>query len=141
MYRRPRPSAYRRPCPTPDNRSMANRTVEEVLRRVEDRAAMLRHHADNAGDEPIDRRALSGIADCCEEIEEDIAAVKRTLSVDVLGEEIKPRADDEEQHGVIVLKVGEGKKRSKRKTLPRRRRHTHANQELQNVGSRKAKHR
>jgi hypothetical protein len=74
-----------------------NRCVEEALREVEDRAAMLRFLADSAAvaktgivPEP---QMFSGIADTCAEIERLARTTRRSLNVEALGTELKRHAE------------------------------------------------
>jgi len=61
-------------------------TVEEMLRRVEERAAMLRFFADGTTTsiEPPSARAWSGLADVCEEIESAARNVRKSLDAGAL---------------------------------------------------------
>jgi hypothetical protein len=66
-------------------------TVEEALRRLEDRAALLRYLAESASgnpDRPNDA-VLSGLGDALEDIVEIARAARQTLSVDSLSTELK----------------------------------------------------
>ena len=57
-------------------------TVEELLRRAEDRAALLEYLANLAAnsDDCPERAALSGLADACEDISHDLAQVRAALN-------------------------------------------------------------
>jgi hypothetical protein len=67
-------------------------TVEEGLKRVEDRAAMLRFFADSIRDVDIapDPAVFSGLGDAAREIEDTVRAARRALDVDALGTEFRP---------------------------------------------------
>ena len=70
-----------------------NRTVEEGLKRLEDRAAMLRFLADAAAgttDHVPEPSVFSGLADTCGEIEALARQTRRSLSNDALSAELKP---------------------------------------------------
>jgi hypothetical protein len=70
-----------------------NMTVEEALRQLVDRAAMLRFFADSAaatnGGETPAPEVFSGIADTCGEIERITRAIRRALSGEALDAELK----------------------------------------------------
>ena len=68
----------------------AEHTVEEALRSVEDRAAMLRFLADSVQqiDVAPDPAFFSGLGDSLGEIEAIARAVRHALDVDALGTEI-----------------------------------------------------
>ena len=70
---------------------MIHLTVEESLRAIEDKAALLRYLASGAtvNIEPPDHAVLGGIMDVCGEIEQMARAVRGTLSVDALSASIK----------------------------------------------------
>ena len=65
-------------------------TVEEALRTVEDRAAMLRFFADSIRQVEVvpEQAFFSGLADSLEEIQSLVHAVRRVRDVDALGTEI-----------------------------------------------------
>lgn len=65
-------------------------TVEEAIRSIEDRAAMLRLFADSIHTDSVaDPAFFSGLADAVGEIEAIAQAVRRALDVDALGTEIR----------------------------------------------------
>jgi len=64
-------------------------TVEEAIRSIEDRAAMLRFFADSIQTASVpDPAFFSGLGDAVGEIEAIARAVRRALDVDALGTEI-----------------------------------------------------
>lgn len=66
-------------------------TVEDVLRLITDRAALLKHFGDSAAinhDVAPDARAFSGLADACGELEEWARAIHDALDVEALGVQI-----------------------------------------------------
>ena len=66
-------------------------TCEDLLRLIIDRAAFLKHFGDSAAmntDVVPDRRAFSGLADCCEELESWTRAIHDALDADALGTKI-----------------------------------------------------
>jgi hypothetical protein len=65
-------------------------TVEDVLRREHDKAALYSYLADMAAANPeADGPALSGLADGWEETANTLSAVRRSLSVEALGVEVR----------------------------------------------------
>lgn len=60
---------------------MTGHTIEETLRELEHRAALLRHFGASASASPVapDTSALSGLADAAGELEARIRAVRRLL--------------------------------------------------------------
>lgn len=74
---------------------MPNLTVEEALRRVEDRAAMIRFLADSIRQVDIvpEPAFFSGLADTLGEIERIARTARRSLDVGALGTEMKPSRD------------------------------------------------
>jgi hypothetical protein len=66
-------------------------TVEDVLRREYDKAALYSYLADMAAANPEapDGPALSGLADAWEETANTLSAVRRSLSVEALGVEVR----------------------------------------------------
>jgi hypothetical protein len=72
-----------------------NMNVEEALRTLEDKAAMLRFLADSAAasnQSVPEPRTFSGIADACGEIERLARSGRRSLNVEALGTELKRQA-------------------------------------------------
>jgi hypothetical protein len=67
--------------------------IEECLREIRGKAAILRYVASSAtlNPEMLDPEVFTGIWTVCEEIESLTASVTRTLSVDSLADEIKPK--------------------------------------------------
>jgi hypothetical protein len=67
--------------------------VEEVLRELESKAAMLRYLNDSAALNPElpDAAALSGIADVCGEIQRWARSTRGSLSVEALGTAVRPK--------------------------------------------------
>jgi hypothetical protein len=72
--------------------AMPSLTVEQVLRRVEDKAAMLCVLLDFASTNPAaaDAKVLSGLGDVFESIEEDIRHARRALDAAALSVEARP---------------------------------------------------
>jgi len=69
-------------------------TVEDVLRLITDRAALLRAFGDAASvnhQEPPDERALSGLADAAGEMQGWARSIHDALDADALGTEIGRR--------------------------------------------------
>jgi hypothetical protein len=66
-------------------------TVEDVLRREYDKAALFRYLADMAAANPEapDSAALSGLADAWEETAETLRAIRHSLSDEALGAELQ----------------------------------------------------
>ena len=73
---------------------MPNLTIEEGLRQVEDRAAMLRFFADGIGgsDRVPDQAVFSGLADVLGQIEDIARSARRSLDADALSKDLKPSA-------------------------------------------------
>lgn len=72
-------------------------TVEDLLRELADRAAMLRYTCDSGAvnPNPPDEAVLSGLADAAAEMEAKIRAARRSLSNQALSIEVKPlRSND-----------------------------------------------
>jgi hypothetical protein len=76
-----------------DDGRMPAMNVEEALRTLEDKAAMLRFLADAAAASKIqsvpEPRTVSGIADACGEIERLARGTRRALEVQARGVELK----------------------------------------------------
>ena len=77
--------------PSATIRDVGDPTIEETLRRLEDRAAMIRHLAENTGREPLSKSVLSGVADACEDIVEMAQKIRGGLTADALSAEVKRR--------------------------------------------------
>jgi len=62
-------------------------SVEESLRRAEDRAALLRYTLDlaAASQEHPEPAVLSGLADLCGDLEDTVRAVREVLEAEALG--------------------------------------------------------
>jgi hypothetical protein len=71
---------------------MSNLTVEEGLRQVEDRAAMLRFFADGMVrvDSVPDPAVFSGLGDVLRQIEDIARAARRSLDAEALSKDLKP---------------------------------------------------
>jgi hypothetical protein len=70
------------------------RTIEDVLRQVEDKAALLRHFANSsslAEEDAPDPATLSGLGDACEEIEIRVRTIRKKLDAESLGIEVDVR--------------------------------------------------
>jgi hypothetical protein len=69
----------------------ARMNVEECLREIRGKAALVRYLASSAtlNPEMLDPEVLAGLWTVCEEIESLTASVSRTLSVDTLAVEVK----------------------------------------------------
>jgi hypothetical protein len=82
------------PSSAPQHPVRMHRTVEDVLRRVTDQAALLRFVADAAAAsrEAPTPSALSGLADLCDDLETSVRAVRDVLSVEALCIELKTEA-------------------------------------------------
>ena len=68
-------------------------TVEESLKRVESRAAVLRYLANLASQSPEhpDPSVLSGMGDVAEDIEETVRAIRRGLDIEALCTDVELR--------------------------------------------------
>jgi hypothetical protein len=66
-------------------------SVEEGLRRAEDRAALLRYTLDlaAASEEHPEPEVLSGLADLCGDLEDTVRAVRDALDAEALGVELR----------------------------------------------------
>jgi hypothetical protein len=66
-------------------------SVEEGLRRAEDRAALLRYTLDlaAASAEVPEPPVLSGLADLCEDVEATVRAVREVLEAEAVGVELR----------------------------------------------------
>jgi hypothetical protein len=84
---------------------MTARTVEELLRELETKAAMLQylHECAAMGDDRASPRALSGIADVCGELADFARIARRCLPSDALGMAITSKPD---RGGARDLRVG-----------------------------------
>jgi hypothetical protein len=75
-------------------RMMSNLTVEEGLRQVEDRAAMLRFFADGMVrvDSVPDPAMFSGLGDVLAQIEDIVRSARLSLDAQALSTDLKPAA-------------------------------------------------
>jgi hypothetical protein len=73
-------------------------SVEEGLRRAEDRAALLRYTLDlaAASAEVPEPPVLSGLADLCGDLEDVVRQVRQAIDADVLGRELASEPTDDD---------------------------------------------
>jgi hypothetical protein len=86
---------------TPSSRSSAlvALSLEEGLRRAEDRAALLRYTLDlaAASAEVPEPPVLSGLADLCGDLEDTVRQVGQAIDAEALGQDLASERDDDDQ--------------------------------------------